>query len=105
MQTKAQAAERREHRREHEPSRQLSIMVDGQMELTENWSMGGFHSNGLQRFNKDDRFNGVVVGLGERPDIPFVGKILRLDVDGARIVKMAEIELDHLLDLQDATAG
>mgnify|MGYP006112701727 CR=1 FL=1 len=107
MQVMATSDERREHRREIEPSRQLTILVDGENEniVTDNWSMGGFCTHGLAQFNKKDRFNGIVAGEGERPDIPFVGKILRIEDDGARIVKMAEIELDHLLTLLEAVGG
>jgi len=103
MQAMVQTDERREHQRELDPSRQLSILVDGDKIPTENWSLGGFRSHGLFQYDKKDRFHGVVAGSGERPDIPFVGKILRVDEDGARVVKMAEIKLDHLLLLRGFT--
>ncbi len=103
MQVMAEARERREHEREMDPARQLTIIVNGQKILTENWSMGGFRSYGLFKCKKKDRFDGLVKGDGDRPDIPFVGKILRIEDDGARIVKMVEIELDHLLKLQEVT--
>jgi hypothetical protein len=42
----------------------------------------------------------------ESPDsgrrIPFTGRVLRVDHDGARIVSLVEIELDDLLALQEA---
>ena len=103
MQAMAQTDERREHQRELDPTRQLSIFVDGEKIPTDNWSLGGFRSYGLFQYDKKDRFHGVVAGSGARPDISFVGKILRVEEDGARVVKMAEIKLDHLLLLQGFT--
>ena len=61
MQVTAHEDERREHRREHEPTRQLKIRVYGQ--------------------------------------------IIRVGEAGARVVRLVEIELDHLLALQEATSN
>ncbi|MDA0231410.1 MAG: hypothetical protein O3B21_14655 [Proteobacteria bacterium] len=105
MQAMAHTDERRDHQRELDPTKQLSILIDGETISTENWSLGGFRSYGLFQYDKKDHFTGVVVGSGTRPDIPFVGKVLRVDEDGARVVKMAEIKLDHLLLLEAPISG
>ncbi len=102
MHSTAKENERRAHPREHEPTRQLRIFVDGQEVMTENWSMGGFCSYGLYRFDKKDRFNGEVESPDSGRRIPFTGRVLRVDHDGARIVSLVEIELDDLLALQEA---
>ena len=102
MHSTAKEKERRAHLREHEPSRQLRIFVDGEEVMTENWSMGGFCSYGLYRFDKKDRFRGLVESPDGGPKIPFTGRVMRVDHDGARIVSLVEIELDDLLALQKA---
>jgi hypothetical protein len=105
MRAMALPSERREHAREDSPEHQITIVVDGRKVSTENWSMGGFRSYGLFHLNKKERFHGLIEGDGNRPDIPFVGKILRVEEDGARGVKLVEIELEHLLQLQESMAG
>ena len=102
MHSTAKENERRTHPREHEPTRQLRIFVDGEEIMTENWSMGGFRSYGLFQYDKKDRFNGVVESPDGGPKIAFTGRILRVDEDGARVVSLVEIELDDLLTLQDS---
>ncbi len=51
--------------------------------------------------NKNERFAGLVKVPSDGPNIPFTGQIIRVEEDGARIVKLVEIDLDHLLALQE----
>ncbi len=104
MQVTEQENERRAHLREHEPSRQLKITVNGQKFLTENWSIGGFRSYGLFLLARNDRFPGLVAVPDDGAQIPFTGQIVRVEEDGARIVRLVEIDLDHLLALQESIA-
>jgi len=99
MQVTAQQDERRAHEREYDPARQLTITVDGEKALTENWSLGGFRSYGLYRLNKKDRFIGRIHMPGNESGLIFTGQIIRVEEDGARIVNLVEIDLDHLLAL------
>ena len=101
MQLTTQQDERRAYKREYESARQLEIIVDDQEFNTENWSVGGFRSYGLYLLNKNERFAGLVNVPIDGPNIPFTGQIIRVEEDGARIVKLVDIDLDHLLALQE----
>ena len=105
MQVTAKQNERRQHQREYDAKRQLKIIVNDQEILTENWSIGGFRSYGLFRYDKKDRFQGLVARADGGPGIPFVGRIIRVEEDGARVVSLVEIELDDLLALQETKIG
>lgn len=105
MPVTAKHDERRAHERVHEPEHQLEISVDGEGITTENWSIGGFRSYGLFHLDSKDRFQGHIKVPGSDIDIPFTGRILRVEEDGARIASLAEINLDDLLALLEKTAA
>ncbi|MBT7291380.1 MAG: hypothetical protein HN838_02520, partial [Rhodospirillaceae bacterium] len=105
MPVTAKHDERRAQERVHEPAHQLEISVDGQLITTENWSIGGFRSYGLFHLDNKERFSGHIKVPDSDIEITFTGRILRVEKDGARIASLADIDLDDLLALLDATAA
>ncbi len=101
----ARHEDRRAQPRVHDAEQQLEITVDGQLIETENWSIGGFRTYGLFRLDNKERFSGQIKVPDSGTEIPFIGRIIRVEEDGARIASLVDIELDDLLALLDAAGA
>ena len=65
-----------------------------------NWSIGGFRAHGLDDLELKDRITGKMEPQ-DGPSCEFTGQVTRVDDDGARAVRLVEIDLSSLLALQD----